>query len=168
MLRFVSKAICLSLIGLFNPLEAFQKHQKDGFFIEAGFETGLLEGAQTKEEAIAQNTQKIQKDPLIHPQTNEQPKEQNKSDTATPQSVYGRYYILQSTILEKATELFTAANINGNGLTFYSQNPVYVMVYNKDNAEFEGYGNNSVVVIQNFLPYNLNNIELSYQTLKAR
>ncbi|MFT2709920.1 outer membrane beta-barrel protein [Helicobacter pylori] len=168
MLRFVSKTICLSLIGLFNPLEAFQKHQKDGFFIEAGFETGLLEGAQTKEEATAQNTQKIQKNPLTNPQTNEQPKEQNKSDTATPQSVYGRYYILQSTILEKATELFTAANINGNGLTFYSQNPVYVMAYNKDNAEFEGYGNNSVVVIQNFLPYNLNNIELSYTDAQGK
>ncbi|GHP27950.1 hypothetical protein VN0211_10170 [Helicobacter pylori] len=168
MLRFVSQTICLSLIGLFNPLEAFQKHQKDGFFIEAGFETGLLEGAQTKEEATAQNTQKIQKNPLTHPQPNEQPKEQNKSDTATPQSVYGRYYILQSTILEKATELFTAANINGNGLTFYSQNPVYVMVYNKDNAEFENYGNNSVVVIQNFLPYNLNNIELSYTDAQGK
>ncbi|GAA7819678.1 hypothetical protein HpBT026_12350 [Helicobacter pylori] len=166
MLRFVSKTICLSLIGLFNPLEAFQKHQKDGFFIEAGFETGLLEGAQ--KEATAQNTQKIQKNPLTNPQTNEQPKEQNKSDTATPQSVYGRYYILQSTILEKATELFTAANINGNGLTFYSQNPVYVMAYNKDNAEFEGYGNNSVVVIQNFLPYNLNNIELSYTDAQGK
>ncbi|GAA6970917.1 hypothetical protein VN0250_12130 [Helicobacter pylori] len=168
MLGFVSKTICLSLIGLFNPLEAFQKHQKDGFFIEAGFETGLLEGAQTKEEATAQNTQKIQKNPLTHPQPNEQPKEQNKNDTATPQSVYGRYYILQSTILEKATELFTAANINGNGLTFYSQNPVYVMAYNKDNAEFEGYGNNSVVVIQNFLPYNLNNIELSYTDAQGK
>ncbi len=168
MLRFVSKTICLSLIGLFNPLEAFQKHQKDGFFIEAGFETGLLEGAQTKEEATAQNTQKIQKNPLTHPQTKEQPKEQNKSDTATPQSVYGRYYILQSTILEKATELFTAANINGNGLTFYSQNPVYVMAYNQENAEFEGYGNNSVVVIQNFLPYNLNNIELSYTDAQGK
>ncbi|GAA8820625.1 hypothetical protein BTM153_10380 [Helicobacter pylori] len=166
MLRFVSKTICLSLIGLFNPLEAFQKHQKDGFFIEAGFETGLLEGAQTKEEVIT--TQKIQKNPLTNPQTNEQPKEQNKSDTATPQSVYWRYYILQSTILEKATELFTAANINGNGLTFYSQNPVYVMAYNKDNAEFEGYGNNSVVVIQNFLPYNLNNIELSYTDAQGK
>ncbi|UOS30341.1 outer membrane protein [Helicobacter pylori] len=166
MLRFVSKTICLSLIGLFNPLEAFQKHQKDGFFIEAGFETGLLEGAQTKEEVIT--TQKIQKNPLTNPQTNEQPKEQNKSDTATPQSVYGRYYILQSTILEKATELFTAANINGNGLTFYSQNPVYVVAYNKDNAEFEGYGNNSVVVIQNFLPYNLNNIELSYTDAQGK
>ncbi|WP_231203381.1 outer membrane protein [Helicobacter pylori] len=166
MLRFVSKTICLSLIGLFNPLEAFQKHQKDGFFIEAGFETGLLEGTQTKEEVIT--TQKIQKNPLTNPQTNEQPKEQNKSDTATPQSVYGRYYILQSTILEKATELFTAANINGNGLTFYSQNPVYVMAYNKDNAEFEGYGNNSVVVIQNFLPYNLNNIELSYTDAQGK
>ncbi|MGL2893366.1 hypothetical protein ACQKA5_06830 [Helicobacter pylori] len=171
MLRLVSKTICLSLISLFNPLEAFQKHQKDGFFIEAGFETGLLEGAQTKEQAITQNTQNTQKiyeNPLTHPQTKEQPKEQNKSDTATPQSVYGRYYILQNTILEKATELFTAANINGNGLTFYSQNPVYVMAYNKENAEFEGYGNNSVVVIQNFLPYNLNNIELSYTDAQGK
>ncbi|EJB80901.1 outer membrane protein HomD [Helicobacter pylori Hp H-6] len=171
MLRLVSKTICLSLISLFNPLEAFQKHQKDGFFVEAGFETGLLEGAQTKEQAIAQNaqnTQKIYENPLTHPQTKEQPKEQNKSDTATPQSVYGRYYILQNTILEKATELFTAANINGNGLTFYSQSPVYVMAYNKENAEFEGYGNNSVVVIQNFLPYNLNNIELSYTDAQGK
>ncbi|RVY74343.1 hypothetical protein ECC40_07135 [Helicobacter pylori] len=171
MLRFVSKTICLSLIGLFNPLEAFQKNQKDGFFIEAGFETGLLEGTQTKEQTITQNTQNTQKiyeNPLTHPQTKEQSKEQNKSDTATPQSVYGRYYILQSTILEKATELFTAANINGNGLTFYSQNPVYVMAYNKDNAEFESYGNNSVVVIQNFLPYNLNNIELSYTDAQGK
>ncbi|RVY84093.1 hypothetical protein ECE48_04640 [Helicobacter pylori] len=168
MLRLVSRTICLSLIGLFNPLEAFQKNQKDGFFIEAGFETGLLEGAQTKEQTTAQNTQKIYENPLTHPQTKEQPKEQNKSDTATPQSVYGRYYILQNTILEKATELFTAANINGNGLTFYSQNPVYVMAYNKDNAEFEGYGNNSVVVIQNFLPYNLNNVELSFKDAQGK
>ncbi len=156
MLRFVSKTICLSLIGLFNPLEAFQKHQKDGFFIEAGFETGLLEGTQTKEEATAQNTQKIQKNPLTHPQTKEQPKEQNKSNTATPQSVYGRYYILQNTILEKATELFTAANINGNGLTFYSQNPVYANMVNGS------------VTIQNFLPYNLNNVELSFKDAQGK
>ncbi|WP_033783023.1 porin family protein [Helicobacter pylori] len=164
MLKLVSRTICLSLIGLFNPLEAFQKNQKDGFFIEAGFETGLLEGTQTKEQTIAQNTQNPYKNPLTHPQT----KEQTKGDTATPQSVYGRYYILQSTILEKATELFTTANIDGNGLTFYSQNPVYVMAYNKDNAEFEGYGNDSVVVIQNFLPYNLNNIELSYTDAQGK
>ncbi len=156
MLRFVSKTICLSLIGLFNPLEAFQKHQKDGFFIEAGFETGLLEGTQTKEEATAQNTQKIQKNPLTHPQTKEQPKEQNKSDTATPQSAYGKYYIPQSTILEKATELFTAANINGNGLTFYSQNPVYANMVNGS------------VTIQNFLPYNLNNVELSFKDAQGK
>ncbi|GAA7700355.1 hypothetical protein HpCOL10_06490 [Helicobacter pylori] len=149
MLKLVSRTICLSLIGLFNPLEAFQKNQKDGFFVEAGFETGLLEGAQTKEQAIAQNTQNTQKiyeNPLIHPQTKEQPKEQNKGDAATPQSVYGRYYILQNTILKNATELFTTNNIE-NGLTFYSQSPVYVMAYNQENAEFEGYGNNSVVVI---------------------
>ncbi|WQX28658.1 outer membrane protein [Helicobacter pylori] len=155
MLRFVSKTICLSLIGLFNPLEAFQKHQKDGFFIEAGFETGLLEGVQTKEEATAQNTQKIQKNPLTHPQTKEQPKEQNKSDTATPQSVYGKYYIPQSTILKNATALFTTDNIE-NGLTFYSQNPVYANMVNGS------------VTIQNFLPYNLNNVELSFKDAQGK
>ncbi len=155
MLRFVSKTICLSLIGLFNPLEAFQKNQKDGFFIEAGFETGLLEGTQTKEQTTAQNTQNTHntyENPLTHPQS----KEQNKSDTATPQSVYGRYYILQSTILEKATELFTAANINGNGLTFYSQSPVYANMVNGS------------VTIQNFLPYNLNNVELSFKDAQGK
>lgn len=153
MLRFVSKTICLSLIGLFNPLEAFQKNQKDGFFIEAGFETGLLEGTQTKEEVIT--TQKIQKNPLTHPQTKEQPKEQNKSDTATPQSVYGKYYIPKSAILEKATELFTTDNIE-NGLTFYSQNPVYANMVN------------GRVTIQNFLPYNLNNVELSFKDAQGK
>ncbi len=158
MLRFVSKTICLSLIGLFNPLEAFQKNQKDGFFIEAGFETGLLEGAQTKEQTITQNTQntpKIYENPLTHPQTKEQPKEQNKSDTATPQSVYGRYYIPQSTILKKATALFTTDNIE-NGLTFYSQNPVYANMVNGS------------VTIQNFLPYNLNNVELSFKDAQGK
>ncbi len=153
MLRFVSKTICLSLIGLFNPLEAFQKHQKDGFFIEAGFETGLLEGTQTKEEVIT--TQKIQKNPLAHPQTKEQPKEQNKSDTATPQSAYGKYYIPQSTILKNATALFTTDNIE-NGLTFYSQNPVYANMVNGS------------ITIQNFLPYNLNNVELSFKDAQGK
>ncbi|MFP6009579.1 hypothetical protein ACLF8I_07050 [Helicobacter pylori] len=151
MLKLVSRTICLSLIGLFNPLEAFQKNQKDGFFVEAGFETGLLEGTQTKEEATAQNTPKIYENPPTHPQS----KEQNKSDTATPQSVYGRYYIPQSTILEKATELFTTDNIE-NGLTFYSQNPVYANMVN------------GRVTIQNFLPYNLNNVELSFKDAQGK
>ncbi len=156
MLKLVSRTICLSLIGLFNPLEAFQKHQKDGFFVEAGFETGLLEGAQTKEQnQNTQNTQKIYENPLTHPQTKEQPKEQNKSDTATPQSVYGRYYILQNTILKNATELFTTNNIE-NGLTFYSQSPVYANMVNGS------------VTIQNFLPYNLNNVELSFKDAQGK
>ncbi len=150
MLKLVSKTICLSLIGLFNPLEAFQKHQKDGFFIEAGFETGLLEGVQTKEEATAQNAQKIQKNSLTHPQT----KEQNKSDTATPQSVYGRYYIQKNAIVKKASALFTTKNIPN--LTFDSLNPVYASAAN------------GRVTIQNFLPYNLNNVELSFKDAQGK
>ncbi|WRC04328.1 outer membrane protein [Helicobacter pylori] len=154
MLKLVSRTICLSLIGLFNPLEAFQKHQKDGFFVEAGFETGLLEGTQTKEQTTTQNTQNTHntyENPLTHPQT----KEQTKSDTATPQSAYGRYYIPQSTILKNATELFTTDNIE-NGLTFYSQSPVYANMVN------------GRVTIQNFLPYNLNNVELSFKDAQGK
>ncbi|NOJ65338.1 outer membrane beta-barrel protein [Helicobacter pylori H13-1] len=144
MLKLASKTICLSLIGSFTALEAYQKHQKDGFFIEAGFETGLLQGTQTQEQTIAT--------------TQEKPKPKPKP--ITPQSTYGKYYISQSTILKNATELFAEDNITN--LTFYSLTPVYVTAYNQESAEEAGYGNNSLIMIQNFLPYNLNNIELSY------
>ncbi len=146
MLKLVSKTICLSLISSFTALEAYQKHQKDGFFIEAGFETGLLQGTQTQEQTIAT--------------TQEKPKPKPKPKPITPQSTYGKYYISQSTILKNATELFAEDNITN--LTFYSLTPVYVTAYNQESAEEAGYGNNSLIMIQNFLPYNLNNIELSY------
>ncbi|GAA8456439.1 outer membrane beta-barrel protein [Helicobacter pylori] len=144
MLKLVSKTICLSLISSFTALEAYQKHQKDGFFIEAGFETGLLQGTQTQEQTIAT--------------TQEKPKPKPKP--ITPQSTYGKYYISQSTILKNATELFAEDNITN--LTFYSLTPVYVTAYNQESAEEAGYGDKSLIMIQNFLPYNLNNIELSY------
>ncbi|WRC78461.1 outer membrane protein [Helicobacter pylori] len=144
MLKLASKTICLSLISSFTALEAYQKHQKDGFFVEAGFETGLLQGTQTQEQTIAT--------------TQEKPKPKPKP--ITPQSTYGKYYISQSTILKNATELFAESNITN--LTFYSQTPVYVTAYNQESAEEVGYGDSSLIMIQNFLPYNLNNIELSY------
>ncbi|WQS74480.1 outer membrane protein [Helicobacter pylori] len=144
MLKLASKTICLSLIGSFTAVEAYQKHQKDGFFIEAGFETGLLQGTQTQEQTIAT--------------TQEKPKPKPKP--ITPQSTYGKYYISQSTVLKNATELFAEDNITN--LTFYSLTPVYVTAYNQESAEEAGYGDSSLIMIQNFLPYNLNNIELSY------
>ncbi|KMT69863.1 membrane protein [Helicobacter pylori] len=146
MLKLASQTICLSLIGSFTALEAYQKHQKDGFFIEAGFETGLLQGTQTQEQTIAT--------------TQEKPKPKPKPKPITPQSTYGKYYISQSTILKNATELFAEDNITN--LTFYSLTPVYVTAYNQESAEEAGYGDSSLIMIQNFLPYNLNNIELSY------
>ncbi|WP_120839012.1 outer membrane beta-barrel protein [Helicobacter pylori] len=147
MLKLASKTICLSLIGSFTALEAYQKHQKDGFFIEAGFETGLLQGTQTQEQTIAT--------------TQEKPKPKPKPKSVTPQSTYGKYYISQSTVLKNATELFAEDNITN--LTFYSLTPVYVTAYNQESAEEAGYGDSSLIMIQNFLPYNLNNIELSYK-----
>ncbi|WQT48975.1 outer membrane protein [Helicobacter pylori] len=144
MLKLASKTICLSLISSFTAVEAYQKHQKDGFFIEAGFETGLLQGTQTQEQTISHHSTK----------TKPKPK------PVTPQSTYGKYYISQSTILKNATELFAEDNITN--LTFYSLTPVYVTAYNQESAEEAGYGDSSLIMIQNFLPYNLNNIELSY------
>ncbi|MCQ2862117.1 outer membrane protein [Helicobacter pylori] len=146
MLKLASKTICLSLIGSFTAVEAYPKHQKDGFFIEVGFETGLLQGTQTQEQTIAT--------------TQEKPKPKPKPKPITPQSTYGKYYISQSTILKNATELFAEDNITN--LTFYSLTPVYVTAYNQESAEEAGYGDSSLIMIQNFLPYNLNNIELSY------
>ncbi|GAA9491974.1 outer membrane beta-barrel protein [Helicobacter pylori] len=146
MLKLASKTICLSLISSFTALEAYPKHQKDGFFVEAGFETGLLQGTQTQEQTIAT--------------TQEKPKPKPKPKPITPQSTYGKYYISQSTILKNATELFAEGNITN--LTFYSLTPVYVTAYNQESAEEAGYGDSSLIMIQNFLPYNLNNIELSY------
>ncbi len=107
-----SKTICLSLIGLCTLLEAYQK---DGFFIEAGFETGLLEGAQNKERTIT--TQKTYENHKTWPK---QP--------ATPQSAYGRYYIQKSAIAKKTSALFTTKNIPN--LTFDSLNPVYASAVN--------------------------------------
>ncbi len=141
MLRFFSKMICLSLIGLFNPLEAFQKHQKDGFFIEAGFETGLLEGVQNKERTIT--TQKIYENHTTQPK-----------QLATPQSTYGKYYIPKSAILKKTSALFTTKNIPN--LTFDSLNPVYASAANGS------------VMIQNFLPYDLSNVELTFKDHQGR
>ncbi|WP_154509631.1 outer membrane beta-barrel protein [Helicobacter pylori] len=134
-----SKTICLSLIGLCTLLEAYQK---DGFFIEAGFETGLLEGVQNKEQTIT--TQKIY----------ENHKTQQREQPATPQSAYGKYYIQKSAIVKKASALFTTKNIPN--LTFDSLNPVYASAANGS------------VTIQNFLPYDLSNVELTFKDKQGR
>ncbi|EPZ68091.1 membrane protein [Helicobacter pylori UM023] len=134
-----SKTICLSLIGLCTLLEAYQK---DGFFIEAGFETGLLEGVQNKEQTIT--TQKIY----------ENHKTQQREQPATPQSAYGKYYIQKSAIVKKASALFTTKNIPN--LTFDSLNPVYASAANGS------------VTIQNFLPYDLSNVELAFKDKQGR
>ncbi|WP_199491825.1 outer membrane beta-barrel protein [Helicobacter pylori] len=134
-----SKTICLSLIGLCTLLEAYQK---DGFFIEAGFETGLLEGVQNKEQTIT--TQKIY----------ENHKTQQREQPATPQSAYGKYYIQKSAIVKKASALFTTKNIPN--LTFDSLKPVYASAANGS------------VTIQNFLPYDLSNVELTFKDKQGR
>ncbi len=133
-----SKTICLSLIGLCTLLEAYQK---DGFFIEAGFETGLLEGVQNKERTIT--TQKTYENHKTQPQ---QP--------ATPQSAYGKYYIQKSAIVKKTSALFTTTNIPN--LTFDSLNPVYASAVNGS------------VTIQNFLPYDLSNVELTFKDKQGK
>ncbi|MGL2356852.1 hypothetical protein ACOWK2_06745 [Helicobacter pylori] len=104
---------------LFSALEA---NEKNGFFIEAGFETGLLEGVQTQE----------------------------KRHT-TIKNTYATYnYLPTDTILKRAANLFTNAEAISK-LKFSSLSPVRVL-----------YMYNGQLTIENFLPYNLNNVKLSF------
>ncbi|MBS3012653.1 hypothetical protein [Helicobacter pylori] len=103
---------------LFSALEA---NEKNGFFIEAGFETGLLEGAQTQE----------------------------KRHTTT-KNTYATYnYLPTDTILKRAANLFTDAK-SISQLNFSSLSPVKVLYIGGQ------------LTIENFLPYNLNNVKLSF------
>ncbi len=104
---------------LFSALEA---NEKNGFFIEAGFETGLLEGTQTQE----------------------------KRNTTT-KNTYATYnYLPTDTILKRAANLFTNAEAISK-LKFSSLSPVRVF-----------YMYNGQLTIENFLPYNLSNVKLSF------
>ncbi|OOQ02284.1 hypothetical protein [Helicobacter pylori] len=104
---------------LFSALEA---NEKNGFFIEAGFETGLLEGTQTQE----------------------------KRHTTT-KNTYATYnYLPTDTILKRAANLFTNAEAISK-LKFSSLSPVKVL-----------YMYNGQLTIENFLPYNLSNVKLSF------
>ncbi|MGL2685657.1 outer membrane beta-barrel protein, partial [Helicobacter pylori] len=105
---------------LFSALEA---NEKNGFFIEAGFETGLLEGTQTQE----------------------------KRHTTT-KNTYATYnYLPTDTILKRAANLFTNTEAISK-LKFSSLSPVRVL-----------YMYNGQLTIENFLPYNLSNVKLSFK-----
>ncbi len=104
---------------LFSVLEA---NEKNGFFIEAGFETGLLEGTQTQE----------------------------KRHTTT-KNTYATYnYLPTDAVLKRAANLFTNAEAISK-LKFSSLSPVRVL-----------YMYNGQLTIENFLPYNLSNVKLSF------
>ncbi|MCQ2648431.1 outer membrane protein, partial [Helicobacter pylori] len=103
---------------LFSALEA---NEKNGFFIEAGFETGLLEGSQTQE----------------------------KRHTTT-KNTYATYnYLPTDAVLKRAANLFTDAK-SISQLNFSSLSPVKVLYIG------------GKLTIENFLPYNLNNVKLSF------
>ncbi|GAA8515701.1 hypothetical protein oki101_13350 [Helicobacter pylori] len=100
---------------------ALEANEKNGFFIEAGFETGLLEGTQT----------------------------QDKRHTTT-KNTYATYnYLPTDTILKRAANLFTDAK-SISQLNFSSLSPVKVLYIG------------GKLTIENFLPYNLNNVKLSF------
>ncbi|MUU63646.1 hypothetical protein, partial [Helicobacter pylori] len=103
---------------LFSALEA---NEKNGFFIEAGFETGLLEGTQTQE----------------------------KRHTTT-KNTYATYsYLPTDSVLKRAANLFTDAK-SISQLNFSSLSPVKVLYVGGQ------------LTIENFLPYNLSNVKLSF------
>ncbi|GAA8654636.1 hypothetical protein HpBT333_11800 [Helicobacter pylori] len=110
------------LFTLFLLFSALEANEKNGFFIEAGFETGLLEGTQTQEQRHT-----------------------------TTKNTYATYnYLPTDTILKRAANLFTNAEAISK-LKFSSLSPVRVL-----------YMLNGQLTIENFLPYNLNNVKLSF------
>ncbi len=109
---------------LFIPLllcSALEANEKNGFFIEAGFETGLLEGTQTQE----------------------------KRHTTTKNTYTTYNYLPTDTILKRAANLFTDAK-SISQLNFSSLSPVKVLYIG------------GKLTIENFLPYNLSNVKLSF------
>ncbi|GAA7196785.1 hypothetical protein HpCK18_11190 [Helicobacter pylori] len=113
---------------LFIPLllcSALEANEKNGFFIEAGFETGLLEGTQTQE------------------------KRHTTTQTTTKTTTNNYNYLPLNSILQRATNLFKDADISK--LSFSSLSPV------RASLDLSGH-----LTIENFLPYNLNNVKLSF------
>ncbi|MGL2589981.1 hypothetical protein ACQJ5X_03725 [Helicobacter pylori] len=120
---------------LFSTLEA---NEKNGFFIEAGFETGLLEGTQTQE----------------------------KRHTTT-KNTYGTYdYYTTDTVLKRATNLFTNTDITK--LKFSTKNPVSVHMGLTNPNPSNGAKSKVTMVVENFLPYNLNNVRLFFKDNKGK
>ncbi len=120
---------------LFSALEA---NEKNGFFIEAGFETGLLEGAQTQE----------------------------KRHTTT-KNTYGTYdYYTTDTILKRATNLFTSTDITK--LKFSTKNPVSVHMGFVNSNPTDGKPSKVTMIVENFLPYNLSNVRLFFKDNKGK
>lgn len=120
---------------LFSALEA---NEKNGFFIEAGFETGLLEGTQTQE----------------------------KRHTTT-KNTYGNYdYYTTDTVLKRATNLFTNTDITK--LKFSTKNPVSVHMGLTNPNPSNGAKSKVTMVVENFLPYNLNNVRLFFKDNKGK
>ncbi|GAA8519509.1 hypothetical protein HpDR58_09880 [Helicobacter pylori] len=120
---------------LFSALEA---NEKNGFFIEAGFETGLLEGTQTQE----------------------------KRHTTT-KNTYATYnYLPTDTILKRAANLFTNTDITK--LKFSTKNPVSVHMGLTNPNPSNGARSKVTMVVENFLPYNLNNVRLFFKDNKGK
>ncbi|MGL2542635.1 hypothetical protein ACOWOQ_07675, partial [Helicobacter pylori] len=120
---------------LFSALEA---NEKNGFFIEAGFETGLLEGTQTQE----------------------------KRHTTT-KNTYGTYdYYTTDTVLKRAASLFTNTDITK--LKFSTKNPVSVHMGLTNPNPSNGAKSKVTMVVENFLPYNLNNVRLFFKDNKGK
>ncbi|GAA8753469.1 hypothetical protein oki424_11130 [Helicobacter pylori] len=100
---------------------ALEANEKNGFFIEAGFETGLLEGTQTQEQKHT-----------------------------TTKNTYATYnYLPTDAVLKRAANLFTDAK-SISQLNFSSLSPVKVLYIG------------GKLTIENFLPYNLSNVKLSF------
>ncbi len=123
-LKIVAKSLFCFLPLSLNVLKA---HEKSGFFIEGGFESGMLQGVEKREQQIV-NESKAYED-----------------------------YLPLNTIISHAKNLFANSSAISK-LQFSTLHPIKVTL-DRDTKQ---------LVIENFLPYNVNNVKISFKDSQGK
>ncbi|AFI03728.1 outer membrane beta-barrel protein [Helicobacter cetorum] len=173
--KTLSKSACLVLASFLSECEA---HPKSGFFVEGGFETGELQARQREKTRVLnnsymppiitspsfpQNASKPENKPSVIEKPQEEKPQIDESQVEKPQQVVLKYPTLKSGADIKQLEqnikaidttnsqdLFTKDNITDPSRSISTTAPIKITLANKEGK----------VSIQNYLPYDLSNVDV--------
>ncbi len=179
--KTLSKSACLVLASFLSECEA---HPKSGFFVEGGFEVGEVQARQREKirtlnntymppiitnPSFPQNASKPENKPSVIEKPQEEKPQIDESQAEKPQQVVLKYPTLKNGAdikqLEQnikaidttnSQELFTKDNITDPSRSISTTAPIKITLTNKDNK----------VSIQNYLPYELKNVEVVLRYLE--